>query len=296
MRAGHGTKLHAETAKPARGAPDEDIVAGLHNVRTVAEQHPVGGGERQRVAGALFPGEMFRARHALARLHAAELCEGPVRRLITPDALGGREHGIAAIALLIVAIILIAVNDHFVARLHARDLPANRPNDARGVGPGHHVILIDIATVERGNRLAEPGPDAIVVDAGGHHEDEHLIGIDLRHRHLLDLHRRRWAPVPLAANRPGMHHFRDMELWRNLAKIVNIFRLTRLCCGGHVSNPPNLHSVSKIILLLHISSLGLDTDQIIAAKASKKLLRRNIGNLKGSEWDRQSGSISMAVS
>jgi hypothetical protein len=32
----------------------------------MAEQHAVGGGERQRVAGALFPGQVLRALHELA--------------------------------------------------------------------------------------------------------------------------------------------------------------------------------------------------------------------------------------
>ncbi len=54
-------ELDRERAKTAGSAPHQHVVARTQHVRTMAEQHAVGGGERQRVAGALFPGEMLRA-------------------------------------------------------------------------------------------------------------------------------------------------------------------------------------------------------------------------------------------
>src|SRR5690242_20949305 len=72
-------------------------MTGFQRVRPVAEQHAVGGGEHERVAGGLLPGEMLRPLEQLAVLHAGELGEGAVRRLVAPDALRRREHRIAAV-------------------------------------------------------------------------------------------------------------------------------------------------------------------------------------------------------
>src|ERR671926_242519 len=102
----------------------------------VAEQHAVGGGEGERVAGRLLPGEVLGARHELARLHPAELGEGAVWGLVAPDALAGREHRVAAVAFLVVAVVLVAVDDDLVAALPALHLGADRPDDARRVGAG----------------------------------------------------------------------------------------------------------------------------------------------------------------
>ena len=131
VRARGRDKLHAEHAEPARRAPDQHVVAGLERMRRMAEQHAIGGRERQRVAGRLFPGEMLRLRHQLARLHAAELRERAVRRLVAPDALRGREQRIAAVAVLVVAVVLIAVDDDFVADLPALHLARRPPRRGR---------------------------------------------------------------------------------------------------------------------------------------------------------------------
>ena len=92
------------------------------NVRAMAKKHAVGGCKRQRVAGALLPGQVFWPLQQLAVLNAAELRKRTVRRLIAPDALARRKHRIAAVALFIVAIVLIAVDDDFIADLPALDL------------------------------------------------------------------------------------------------------------------------------------------------------------------------------
>jgi hypothetical protein len=64
-------------AETARRAPDQHVLARLQLMRVVAEQHPVGGGQRQRVAGAFFPGQVLGPRHELLRLHAGELAKEP---------------------------------------------------------------------------------------------------------------------------------------------------------------------------------------------------------------------------
>jgi ferric-dicitrate binding protein FerR (iron transport regulator) len=96
----------------------------------MAEQHAVGGGERQHVAGRFFPGQMRRLLHQLARLHPAELRERAIRRLVTPDALRRRKERVAAVTLLVVAVVLIAMDDDFVADFPAPHLWADRPDDA----------------------------------------------------------------------------------------------------------------------------------------------------------------------
>src|SRR5262249_14825206 len=148
--------LNAEHAEPAGRAPHQHVVAGLERVRRMAEQHAVGGRERERVAGRFFPGEMLRLLHQLARLHAAELCERTIRRLVDPDALRGRKRGAAAVAILVVAVVLIAMDDPFAADLPAPYFTADRPYDAGRVRARHmERILVNVV---RRDRLAEPGP------------------------------------------------------------------------------------------------------------------------------------------
>src|SRR5262249_14890748 len=130
IRAGGGGELHAEYAEAARGAPHQHVVAGFERVRGMAEQHAVGGRKRQRVARGFLPGQMLRFRHQLPRLHPAELGERAVGRLVAPDALRWREQRIAAVALLIVPVVLIAVDDDLVADLPAPDLVADGPDHA----------------------------------------------------------------------------------------------------------------------------------------------------------------------
>ena len=186
----------------------------------MAEQHAVGGGERQRVGGGLLPGQVLGPVHQLPVLHAAELGEGAVRRLVPPDALRGREHRVAAVAFLVVAVVLVAVDDDLVADLPALDLGADRPDDARGVGAGDVIGIL--VHVERRDRLAERRPDAVVVDARRHHENEHVVAVELPGRHDLDLHRLFRRPVPLLADGPGVHRLRHMAERGNFADLVEI--------------------------------------------------------------------------
>ncbi len=203
LRAGGRAQLHRHRAEAARSAPDQHVVAGPQDVRAMAEQHAIGGGEGQRVAGALFPGQVLGARHQLPALHLGELGEGAVRRLVAPDALRGREHRVAAVALLVVAVILVAMDDDLVAHLPALHLGADRPDDAGGVGAGD--VILGLVHVERRDRLAQAGPDAVVIDARRHHEHDHLVGIGHRGRHHLDLHALLGRAMALAPDRPGIH-------------------------------------------------------------------------------------------
>ena len=158
--------------------------------------------------------------HQLTVLRAAELGERTVRRLIAPNPLRRRVHRVAAIALFIVAVVLIAVDDDFVADLPALNLGAHRPDDAGCIGAGDMIgVLVD---VELRHRLAERGPDAVVVDAGRHHENEHVVAVELPGRHDLKLHRRFGRPLALAADRPGVHVLRHMSERREFANFIEI--------------------------------------------------------------------------
>jgi hypothetical protein len=163
---------------------------------------------------------MGRALHELARLHAAELGERAIRRLVAPDALAGREHRVAAVALLVVAVILVAVDDDLVTDLPALHLGADRPDDARGIGAGDVEGLL--VHVERRDRQAESRPHAVVVDSGGHHEDQHLVLADRMGRYDFELHRLFGRAVAVTANHPGIHVLRHMAERRDLADFVEI--------------------------------------------------------------------------
>src|SRR6185295_12109618 len=106
---------------------------------------------------------MVRLRHHLARLHAAELRERSVGCFVTPDAPRRREQRVAAVAVLIVAVILIAVDDDLVTDLPSFDLGAYRPHHAGGVRPGDMEWVL--VAVERRDRDTETSPNAIVIDA-----------------------------------------------------------------------------------------------------------------------------------
>ena len=145
----------------------------------MAEQHAIGGRQRQRVAGALLPGQVLGPRHQLARLHAAELREGAVRRLVAPDALARART---------------SDRRRCTPRRRRRPgcsgrRPRRRPSSAspwrrpprrcrtrrsRRCGTG----CLWTSNGEIG--LAEAGPDAVVVDARRHHEDQHLVLADRR--------------------------------------------------------------------------------------------------------------------
>ena len=112
------------------------------------------------------------------------------------------------------------MDDDLVADLPALDLGADRPDDARGVGAGDVIGIL--VHVERRDRLAERRPDAVVVDARRHHENEHVVAVERPGRHDLDLHRLFRRPVPLLADGPGVHRLRHMAQRRDFADFVEI--------------------------------------------------------------------------
>ena len=72
------------------------------------------------------------------------------------------------------------------------------------------------------DRLTEPGPHAVVVDAAGHHVDQHLVLADRPGRQHLDLHRGFGRAMALLADRPGVHGLRHVAERRDLADLVEV--------------------------------------------------------------------------
>ncbi len=214
------------------------------------EQHPVGGRQRQRVAGGLLPGQVLRPRHQLLALHVGELREAAVRRLVAPDPLARRIHRVAAVAMLVVAVVLVAVDDDLVADLPPPHLVAHRPDDPRSVRPGDMVVRL--VHVERRDRNPKASPDAVIVDPRRHDEDQHLVGIDHRRVDHLELERRVRLAVPLAPDRPGVHPRRHMPQRRNLPDLVEI--LLRRVIGRLGQRGVQAH---RVTLLRHKSSRNI---------------------------------------
>ena len=169
---------------------------------------------------------MRRLRHQLARLHAAELRERAVRRLVAPDALRGRQQRIAAVAVLVVAVVLIAVDDDLVADLPAPHLRADAQTMPDASEPAMWNGFLCTSSGEIG--MPKPGPDAVVVDAAGHHEDQHLVLADRPGRQHLDLHRGFGRAMALLADRPGVHLRRHVAERRDFADLVEVLERRRL--------------------------------------------------------------------
>ena len=68
------------------------------------------------------------------------------------------------------------------------DRAADLPHDARGVAAADverrvvGPVLVARARLDHVDRRAEAGPDVVVVDAGRHHPDQHLVGLQLGRR------------------------------------------------------------------------------------------------------------------
>jgi hypothetical protein len=136
-----------------------------------------------------------------------------------------RQQRIAAVAVFVVAVILIAVHDDFVADVPALDLGAHRPDHAGSVRAGDMERML--VAVQGGDRNAEASPNAVVIDAAGHDVNQHLVLGDRPGRHDLLLHRLFGRSVTLLADRPGMHVGRNMPERRHFADVVKVFQRRR---------------------------------------------------------------------
>ena len=186
----------------------------------MAEQHAIGRSQGQGVTGAFFPRQMQRAVHQLLGLNPAELSERPIGSLVAPNALAGREHGIAAIAFLVIAIILVAVNDDFIAHFPARDLGPDLPHHASRIRTGD--MERSLVIIERRNGATQRRPDAVVIDTGCHHHNQHFVGIDLRSIDHFQQHGLIGIAVTLLTNHPSIHALWNMAQRRDLSNFIKV--------------------------------------------------------------------------
>ena len=108
----------------------------------------------------------------------------------------------------------------FVADFPALDLRADRPDHAGSIRAGNVEGML--VSVQRRHRDAEPGPNAVIVDAAGHDIDQHLVLGDRPRGNDFALHCRFGGPVAILADRPGVHLRRHVTERRNFADLVEI--------------------------------------------------------------------------
>jgi hypothetical protein len=82
-------------------------------------------------------------------------------------------------------------------------------------------------SVEWRDRLAQGSPNAVVIDACGHHENEHIMAVERPCRHHFQLHRAFGRTVAVFADGPRMHLGRDMAERRDFTNVVKILQRRR---------------------------------------------------------------------
>ena len=124
------------------------------------------------------------------------------------------------------------MDDDFVTDLPALHLGADGPDDARGIGARDVERLL--VYVERRDRQAEPGPHAVVIDTGGHHEHQHFVFADRMRRHDFELHGLLGRTMAVAPDHPGVHVLRHVSQRRDFPDLVEI--LLRLVGRGMLAS------------------------------------------------------------
>ena len=215
-------------------------------MRVVAEQHAVCCCQCQRVAGGLFPSQVLGTRHQLLRLNFGELSKGTVACLVTPDTLGIREHRVAAVTMFVVAIILVTVDDNLVANFPVLDLVTYGPNDAGRVGTSNVVVLT--VDVEGADRNTAAGPNAVVVNASGHNQNQHFVAVQLPCVDNFYLEACLGVAMAFATDGPCVHLFRHVAERGHFADFVQIFfrRVVVRDAGLRIQSHRNLRLVGYV--------------------------------------------------
>src|SRR5712691_3534551 len=167
------------------------------------------------------------------RLGAGELAVAAVVGLVPPDPRALGEHGVLAGEHPgVIGPPPAAVNDDLVADLDVLDVFAGGPHDARAIAAaGVEVFGLAqlLALGDDVEGLAESGPDIVVVDAGGHHVDQHLVGPDGRRGNGLSLPRIPRLTETVLPDEIRVHPRRHFAERRLLADVVEIcHRLLRV--------------------------------------------------------------------
>src|SRR5581483_4735076 len=218
--------LNRHRTESARCAPDEHDVAFADGVRRPSHQHPVCGGTDERGSGGFLPGQMLRLGHALMRLDLGELREASPVGLVAPDLERGVVHGVVAVAHgRTIPVPYAAVDHHPVSDLDVGDILADGINDSGGVASSDMKIGIVVAGFLARrydvDRRAESGPYVVVVDSGGHHENQNLVRFQFGHGDLLDFECAFGVPEAVSANQLTIHVPGHMTDRRYLADFVD---------------------------------------------------------------------------
>ena len=124
---GEAGQLDRLRAQPTRSSPYQNDVAVRDGVAGPAVQHPVSGGADQSGSGRLFPRQMGGFGQHLVFLHARELAERTVIRVISVDPRRRRDHRVLATAYpRVIPLPPPRVRDNVIADLHARNIRADR--------------------------------------------------------------------------------------------------------------------------------------------------------------------------
>ena len=204
----------------------------------VTEQHTIGRGQRQCIAGTFFPRQVLWPWHQLLCLHVGELGKRAIRGFIAPNPLRIGIHRIAAVTFLIIAIILIAVDDHFIADFPTGDFLAHSPNDAGCIGTGD--MKRRLVNIKGTDRNAQTGPHAVVVHARSHHEHQHLMTVRfwcIDHFNLKGFVR---LTMTFATNGPRVHLGGHMPHRRHFTQFIKV--LFRCVVRNHLVFPIQCHS------------------------------------------------------
>ena len=141
--------------------------------------------------------------HQLVATRDAQLAHAAEVALEAPHALVGVEDRVV-VARRLLERDVVRVHENAIAGLPATDGGARPQHDAAGVGADdvrRYVVASAVAMRlrqpleerEGGHRLEDRRPHGVVVHARGEGRDEHLVGRELRRRHLADLERERRA-------------------------------------------------------------------------------------------------------
>ena len=79
--------------------------------------------------------------------------------------------------------------------------------------------------IKNRNRFAQGGPDAVVIDPGGHHQHQHLVRVECRDIDHFALHCGVRVAVAFTADGPGIHLFGNMTQRRNFADLIQVFNV-----------------------------------------------------------------------
>jgi hypothetical protein len=102
--------------------------------------------------------------------------------------------------------------------------------------------------VKGADRLTKAGPNAVIVHASGHDDNQHLMAVGLRTCHDFLLKGLLWFTVTLTADGPCMHFSRDVAKGRHFTNLIQIFLRGVVGClvGRLVKGHLSLHHIGPL--------------------------------------------------